>query len=141
MMLAGRTLFHREESLAGQDTWPEAFARAGHATFLTGKWHNGEASATRCFREGRNVFFGGMTDQWNVPVTSFPAADGSAGVPRPVVAAGTHSATLFGDSAVAFLEQVGDEPFFAWVSFTVPHDPRQAPEEYRSRYEIGRAHV
>ena len=134
MMLTGRSLFHRDEQLDGQDSWPEAFSRLGRATFLTGKWHNGEASATRCFREGRNVFFGGMTDQWNVPVTSFSAGDGSPGLPPPTVAAGVHSAALFGDAAVGFLERVGDEPFFAWVSFTVPHDPRQAPDELRSRY-------
>jgi len=132
MMLAGRTLFHREESLAGQDTWPEAFARAGHATFLTGKWHNGEASAVRCFGAGRDVFFGGMTDQWKVPVRSFAAPEGGVG---PVgVREGVHSARLFGDAAVGFLEGIGDGPFFAWVSFTVPHDPRQAPEAIRARY-------
>ena len=29
MMLSGRSLFHRDEQLAGQDTWPEVFRRAG----------------------------------------------------------------------------------------------------------------
>ena len=132
MMLAGRSLFRRDERLEGQDTWPEAFSRAGHRTFLAGKWHNGEASAVRCFREGRDVFFGGMTDQWKVPVRSFPAPAGGLG--PTTVAAGVHSARLVGDAGVAFLEGLGDEPFFAWVSFTVPHDPRSAPEEFRARY-------
>ena len=134
MMLTGRSLFHRDEQLAGQDTWPEAFSRRGFTTFLTGKWHNGEAAAVRCFQSGRDVFFGGMTDQWNVPVTSFPSADGGPGLAPPAVAAGVHSARLFGDAAVGFLEGLGDEPFCAWVSFTVPHDPRSAPEALRARY-------
>ena len=134
MMLSGRSLFHRDEQLAGQDTWPEVFRRAGWRTFLTGKWHNGEASAVRCFDSGRNVFFGGMTDQWNVPVASFPAGDDGGEITATAVAPGVHSARLFGDAAVEFLAGVGDAPFFAWVSFTVPHDPRQAPEVFRARY-------
>jgi len=134
-MLAGRSLFRREEQLEGQETWPEVFGRTGRRTFLTGKWHNGEAAAVRCFDEGKDVFFGGMTDQWNVPVRSFPTGGDGVDLLGPVtVATGIHSARLFGDAAVGFLERVGDEPFFAWVSFTVPHDPRQAPEEFRSRY-------
>ena len=67
MMLSGRSLFRIDEHLRGCDTWPEAFARAGYRTFLTGKWHNGAASATRCFAEGSNVFLGGMHDQFSVP--------------------------------------------------------------------------
>ena len=134
MMLSGRGLFHRDEQLSGQDTWPEVFRRAGWRTFLTGKWHNGEASAVRCFDAGRNVFFGGMTDQWNVPVASFPTGGDGGGITEKAVAPGVHSARLFGDAAVEFLAGIGDTPFFAWVSFTVPHDPRQAPEEFRARY-------
>ena len=34
MMLSGRGLFHRDEQLSGQDTWPEVFRRAGWRTFL-----------------------------------------------------------------------------------------------------------
>ena len=135
MMLAGRTLFRRDERLEGQDTWPEAFSRAGRATFLTGKWHNGEAAAVRCFAAGDEVFFGGMTDQWNVPVRSFPASAGAPGPGPQRIASGVHSARLFGDAAVRFLEGVGEDPFFAWVAFTLPHDPRQAPPELRARHD------
>src|SRR2546423_11424205 len=47
MLMSGRTLFHAATDLRGQGTWPEAFGRAGYATFMTGKWHNGPASARR----------------------------------------------------------------------------------------------
>jgi len=130
MMLSGRSLFHIDEQLRGCDTWPEAFGRAGHRTFLTGKWHNGAASAARCFAEGRNVFLGGMHNQFGVPVVSFT----DHGQPVKTEPSQTHSSELFGDAAEAFVQSLGDEPFFAWVAFTAPHDPRQPPEGFRERF-------
>jgi arylsulfatase A-like enzyme len=130
MMLSGRSLFRIDEQLRDCDTWPEAFGRAGYRTFLTGKWHNGGPSATRCFAAGRNVFFGGMHDQLAVPVVSFS----DHGEPVKAAATGTHSSELFGNAAVEFVESLGDEPFFAWVAFTAPHDPRQPPAGFRERF-------
>jgi len=51
----------------------------------------------------------------------------------PAAVTDTHSSELFGKAAVAFVESVGDEPFFAWVAFTAPHDPRQPPTGFRER--------
>lgn len=130
MMLSGRSLFRIDEQLRGCDTWPEAFARAGYRTFLTGKWHNGAASATHCFGEGRNVFLGGMHNQFGVPVVSFAGH----GQPVKTEPSRTHSSKLFGDAAEDFVQSLGDEPFFAWVAFTAPHDPRQPPDGFRERY-------
>jgi arylsulfatase A-like enzyme len=130
MMLSGRSLFRIDEQLRGCDTWPEAFARAGHRTFLTGKWHNGAASASRCFAEGRNVFLGGMHNQFGVPVVSFT----DHGQPVKAEPTALHSSELFGNAAEAFVQSLGDEPFFAWVAFTAPHDPRQPPDRFRERY-------
>jgi arylsulfatase A-like enzyme len=47
MLLSGRNLFHIDEKLLRDETWPEAFGRAGYTTFISGKWHNGEASPIR----------------------------------------------------------------------------------------------
>ena len=74
-----------------------------------------------------------MHDQLAVPVVSF--AD--HGDPVKAAVTGTHSTELFGGAAVEFLESLGDEPFFAWVAFTAPHDPRQPPAGYRERF-VGR---
>jgi arylsulfatase A-like enzyme len=46
-----------------------------------------------------------------------------------------HSSELFGAAAEAFVQRLGDEPFFAWLAFTAPHDPRQAPDEFRRRWD------
>ena len=73
MVMTGRTLFRVAEDLKGQTTWPEMFGQAGYTTFLTGKWHNGPASARRAFQEGKAVFFGGMGDPYQLPVRDFTA--------------------------------------------------------------------
>ena len=95
MLLTGRSLFRVNEQLSGCDTWPEAFARSGYRTFITGKWHSVQQSLTRCFSSGTHVFLGGMHDQWSVPVVNF-SAHGSL---QPVAADDRHSCQLFGDAA------------------------------------------
>lgn len=131
MLLSGRSLFRIDEDLRDGDTWPERFERAGYRTFVTGKWHNGKPALRRCFAEGDSVFLGGMHDQWRVPTVSFrDHGEPAAGERREI-----HSSELFGAAAERFVERLGDEPFFAWLSFTAPHDPRQAPEEFRRRWE------
>jgi len=131
MLLSGRSLFHVDLKLDGCDTWPEAFARAGYRTFVTGKWHNGAASLRRCFAEGDAVFLGGMHDQWAVPTVSFR----DHGPPVDNERRRIHSSELFGAAAEGFVSRLGEEPFFAWLAFTAPHDPRQAPDEFRRRWD------
>jgi arylsulfatase A-like enzyme len=131
MLMSGRTLFRIHEQLQGQSTWPEAFAQAGYTTFMTGKWHNGQASARRAFQEGRAVFFGGMGDPYNLPVRDFTPG-GELTDERP---SRTHSVQLFADQAVEFLKRPhGDKPFLCYVAFNAPHDPRKAPREYHEQY-------
>ena len=134
MLLSGRSLFHVNDRLAGCDTWPEAFARSGYTTFVTGKWHNGKQSLVRAFKAGKNVFLGGMTDQWNVPVFNFPP-DALSDALVPADSQGLHSSELFADAAVDFLKKGGDKPFFAWIAMTAPHDPRDAPKAFQKRFE------
>src|SRR5438105_4570772 len=41
MLLSGRSLFRIDEKLQRDQTWPNAFGKAGYSTFISGKWHNG----------------------------------------------------------------------------------------------------
>ena len=48
---------------------------------------------------------------------------------------GSFSSELFADAAIEFLrEYKGEKPFYAYVPFTAPHDPRQPPVKYREMY-------
>lgn len=138
MLMSGRTLFRVNTKLEGQPTWPEAFAKAGYTTFMTGKWHNERPSARRVFQEGRNVFFGGMGSPYELPVEDF-ANGQSVGKSH---LSGKHSVELFADTAVNFLKkQKGEKPFMCYVALNAPHDPRLAPKEYHARYDAAKLPV
>jgi choline-sulfatase len=48
-----------------------------------------------------------------------------------------HTSELYADNAINFLQTIVKEssnPFFMYVSFNAPHDPRQSPKEYLDMY-------
>ncbi|MCT4648646.1 MAG: sulfatase-like hydrolase/transferase [Carboxylicivirga sp.] len=48
-----------------------------------------------------------------------------------------HTSELFSNNAIDYLMNRGSEarqPFFMYVSFNAPHDPRQSPKEYVDKY-------
>jgi len=127
MLMSGRTLWRVPMDLEGVPTLPEVLGAAGYATFATGKWHNGRASFARSFQSGAAIMFGGMSDHTAVPVVDM-RGDGSFTEVRP---GARFSSELFADAAIRFLAGLeGQTPFFAYVSFTAPHDPRQPPEPF-----------
>lgn len=133
MLNSGRTLYRVKMNLEGAPTLGETLRRAGYRTFGTGKWHNGGASFLRSFEHGRNVFLGGMSDHLRVPVQHV-RPDGT--LTRRRIAQG-FSSEIFADATIDFLEGLdpnSKQPFFAYVSFTAPHDPRQPPLPYREMY-------
>ncbi len=135
MLLTGRTLFHVKEDLAGQPTWPEAFAGQGYTTFLTGKWHNQAKSALRVFQQGKAVFLGGMGDPYKLKIQDI--SPGHTFVNERT--SGEHSVKHFADAAAEFIRnEKGESPFLCYVAFNLPHDPRVAPPEYHRRYHADR---
>ncbi|HOP11984.1 MAG TPA: sulfatase-like hydrolase/transferase [Oscillospiraceae bacterium] len=156
MLHTGKTVFHLDR--CGQEIpenhtlMGEWFQKHGYRTIGVGKWHNGTSSYARSFTDGGNIFFGGMNDHWNVPVCDFHA-DGvypeiepyesrfHLGMPlfknnaRKDRIGDKHSTDLFTDLMEEKLSQESDKPFFGYVAFMAPHDPRTMPEKYRKLYE------
>ncbi len=160
MMMTGRSLhrlpgnvFNIPES---EVTLPQLLKEAGWVTFFTGKWHNGKAAYQRSFGGGEEIFFGGMGSHTKLMVHDHqPDGKYPDGKRHPLPA---FSSTAFADAAIRFIEeqaiiaeqerkneeqerenaeQVSDgrnNPFFACVSFTAPHDPRTPPAKFLSMY-------
>lgn len=139
MLMTGRTLFHLDgvgRSIPEEHIMmPEALRAAGYTTFGTGKWHNGRDSFARCFSCGDRVFFGGMSDHFKVPLNKFDDT-GEYPEDRIYFEEKRHSSDLFSGAAVDFLTSYdGDDPFFGYISFTAPHDPRDTNPKYHGLYD------
>lgn len=132
MLMSGKTWFHVDTvTLKGVKLMPEFLGENGYETFGTGKWHNGQESWLRAFQLGKTVMFGGMSDHTKVPVRDL-GPDGKLTEERM---GEKFSSELFADSVIEFLgNRDKSKPFFAYVAFTAPHDPRQPPVPYRESY-------
>ncbi len=140
MLMTGRTLFHLEgpgKVIPPEHvTLPEVLQRAGYTTFQTGKWHQDSKTFARCFSVADKIFFGGMSDHYKVPVRDF---DRAGKYPKEKIYSneGKHSSELFSDAAIRFLrEYKDDKPFFVYISYTAPHDPRDMPRKYLDMYDL-----
>lgn len=130
MLLSGQSLFHVDERLLRDETWPSAFARAGYSTIVSGKWHNGAESLRKSFQAGRAVFLGGMSEN---PLSDSvrDLANGKLSSPRPV---SRHLCEAFADEVVRFLDEHKGRPFFYYVPFDAPHDPHIVPPAFPVKY-------
>ncbi|MDF1860788.1 MAG: sulfatase-like hydrolase/transferase [Verrucomicrobiales bacterium] len=105
-------------------------AECNYQSFIIGKWHNGKGTLDRSFSNGRSIYLGGMANH-----AEFQVQDLAKGKLGPKRDAGGFSSTVFADEAISFLEDsAGSQPFFLYVAFMAPHDPRNPPEPYRQRY-------
>ena len=157
MVLSGRNPFHLEE-LGGNippehTTMAEAFKNNGYETIGLGKWHNGCTAYARSFTQGAKIFFGGMWDHWNVPTCRYDPTGKYDNVINFVVDfykdnhpqeqhcdefdPGKHSSTLLTDAAIDLLQKNAgkEKPFFMYLAYLAPHDPRTMPDEFRRMYD------
>jgi arylsulfatase A-like enzyme len=131
MLMSGKTWFRVNNNLKNTRTLPELLAENGYSTFATGKWHNGEESFVRIFQQGKSIMFGGMADHTKVPIRDLR----SDKTLTPQRIGEKFSSELFADAAIEFLKNHDkSKPFFAYIAFTAPHDPRNPPLPYREPY-------
>ena len=137
MLMSGCGLFHTPDPLPDEvPLLPELLQENGYTTFGTGKWHNRRGSYARCFGESGVVFFGGMNDQYAMPVNDFDPVGEYP--PEETYIADGFATTVFSDEMIDFLNTRNaddDEPFFAYIAFTSPHDPRTPPPPFDTMYD------
>ncbi len=153
MLITGRSVWRAnaiyeetdKEREAGR-LWPQMMSRAGYETYFTGKWHI-RAKAELAFDVSKDVRAGmpnqteagynrpidGEPDPWN---PSDPAFGG-------FWEGGKHWSEVVGDNAIEFLGAAKgkERPFFMYIAFNAPHDPRQSPREYVDRYPLDRVEL
>ncbi len=139
MVMTGRSLFRIDPTGNTIDTLyktlPKALENDAYHTFHIGKWHNGRSAFGRSFEDGSKIFFGGMHSQYNVPTYEF-----EQGAEYSIESLNTpsekHSSELYADAGIEFLQNYNsDKPFFMYIAFQAPHDPREMPQKYLEMYD------
>lgn len=121
-------------------TLPELLRDAGYTTFATGKWHNDRASFARVFDHGDNIFFRGMhypEDGGHEHPLLYHFDPTGAYPPEAEFQGDQFSSVMYANAAVDFLQSLPADspPFFAYVAFTSPHDPRTPPPPFDTMYD------
>ena len=145
-------------------TMGEAFQDAGYYTYHVGKWHQDLKSLARSFDDGAKVSGTPryLTDQFRMPYSDWDPTgkfdpkncylleyDEAGEVKRRALTkddkrgptgtekTGPHVSAVLADEAVSFINKYKKkEPFFMYLAFPCPHDPRQAPQAYHDMYPI-----
>jgi len=126
--------------------WSTMMSRAGYETYMTGKWHV-KAEPADVFdtavdprpgmpnqtKEGYNRPHEGKPDPWK------PWDEKFGGFWK----GGKHWSEIVGDHGVSFLKKAAksDKPFFMYLAFNAPHDPRQSPKSYVDKYPLDKIKV
>ena len=156
MLNSGLSAFRARTEFERSPLWGETFGKAGYETYMAGKWHLSRPALQRSFVNVGPVS-GGMfesgPDAYNRP------SPGNAWQPWDTSRKGQwlhtkrwqksetdeirHSAAIWADTAIDQLRQAaqGTKPFFQYVGFNSPHDPRQAPREFVDRYPKDRIRI
>ena len=129
------------KELAAGRFWASYMREAGYHTYMTGKWHV-RADAAKAFDTTAHIR-GGMPNQvpqgYNRPLsrddrTWLPYDPQWGGFWK----GGKHWSEVVADDAIGFLDQAkaDDDPFFMYIAFNAPHDPRQSPKKYVDMYPL-----
>lgn len=148
MLLSGLTVWEAKDAEAQFDSlvaqgrfWPQQLKQVGYETYMSGKWHV-KAEAAAAFDHVMNVRPGMPNDTpegYNRPLspadTLWRPWDPSFG---GFWKGGKHWSEVLADDGVQFLEEAGrsEKPFFMYLAFNAPHDPRQSPKEYVEKYPL-----
>ena len=148
MMISGRSIW-RAQQISGNysknedldKTWPKLMETAGYETYMTGKWHV-RAKADSIFNHVGHVL-PGMPNQTKEGYNRPKSVNDTLWKPwkkefNGFWKGGKHWSEMIKDDAVSFIDNASkqDKPFFMYIAFNAPHDPRQSPKEYVDKYPL-----
>ncbi len=107
-----------------ETTIAEALRPAGYRTGLIGKWHLGTHYPYVPHGQGFDEFIGFRTGHWINYWDSHLEHNG-----HPIQVNGFIS-DFFTEQGKRFIDNAGDDPFFLYMAYNLPHTPAEAPDSY-----------
>lgn len=120
-----------------------------YATLMAGKWHLGVRAEDSPARHGFDQSFDlaqGGGNHYGVDISKKPGDLGTTywenGKQLAALPANFYSSDTYASKLIEFLDKADKaKPFFAYLTFTAPHWPLQAPDEdiarYKGKYDAG----
>ncbi len=131
MLMTGLSFFKNSNQIKDRTTLPMVLRNNGYETFMTGKWHNEKEAVVAGFTQAKNIFFGGMDDHFKTQMVDLKPDGTFTESSRK-----GFSTDIFAQSAIEFIDkQSSQKPFFAYIPFTAPHDPRSPLPRYLAQYD------
>ena len=138
---AGKNEEHFPQRAEQGQMWGNLMKQAGYDTYITGKWHV-HTEVKSCFDHIGHIR-GGMPNQTPEGYSRPQTPGDTTWLPwhrkyGGYWKGGKHWTEVVGDETIEFLEQAknSENPFFMYVAFNAPHDPRQSPKEYVDMYPL-----
>lgn len=126
--------------------FPVVLQDAGYRTYMAGKWHLGVkeefSPPQRGFDQSYALMHGGASHYDQSGIITFDADKAPVALYREngkevQLPDDFYSSEFFASRLLSYIDadQRKDQPFFAYLAFTAPHWPLQAPDEYIRKYE------
>lgn len=130
-----------DQTITAKDSyWPQYMSEAGYETYFTGKWHTW-LEVEDLFDHVKDVrggmalqsedcynreFIEGRPDKWTPYDTSYGG----------FWEGGRHWNEVLREDAESYIDNAtkSNKPFFMYLAFNAPHDPRQSPKEFQDLY-------
>ena len=156
----------KNDSITLSNTWPMILKRNGYKTYMTGKWHIEAPveklfDVVKNKRPGmpddnRHIFAKKLIE-WKEESGDLTELENFTppGYGRPIDEkdqswssydtvfggywdGGKHWSEVLADDAIEFLKDANsqEDPFFMYLAFNAPHDPRQAPKKFIDLYPL-----
>ena len=124
-------------------TIPETLRSAGYHTYMTGKWHLGEDDEQSPFARGFEETFTMMNGGGSHWADMKPLSPTQGMIYRKngkritELPKDFYSTKNYTDALINFIDANKNDgkPFFAYLSYTAPHDPLHAPADYIAKYK------
>lgn len=156
----------KNQSVLIGESWPKIFKKNGYKTYMTGKWHvqlpvekvfDVVVNKRPGMPDDNRALFGKQLRVWKKESGDVSELDKymPGGYGRPVNEndnswessdtlqggfweGGKHWSEVLADDAINLIEdsKKTNEPFFMYLAFNAPHDPRQAPKQFLEMYPI-----